>query len=153
MEHRRSAHPAAKVAVSGVCQHQKAVWHPAKADAPPGCGQYHLRNGCRVVRLGDLKEKKRPHHVEKQLTNNSCWKGNWKTTSFNRDNGKLKISEVEQTALYLQSLQIESCLLLAIRFSDTDSWCPCILVLGYSIFSWLFRNCVYSSKKSITDAL
>ena len=55
--------------------------------------------------------------------------------SFNRDNGKLKISEVEQTALYLQSLQIESCLLLAIRFSDTDSWCPCILVLGYSIFS------------------
>ena len=108
---------------------------------------------CRVVRLGDLKEKKRPHHVEKQLTNNSCWKGNWKTTSFNRDNGKLKISEVEQTALYLQSLQIESCLLLAIRFSDTDSWCPCILVLGYSIFSWLFRNCVYSSKKSITDAL
>lgn len=25
-----------------------------------------------VVRLGDLKEKKRPHHVEKQLTNNSC---------------------------------------------------------------------------------
>ena len=28
--------------------------------------------GCRVVRLGDLKEKKRPHHVEKQLTNNSC---------------------------------------------------------------------------------
>ena len=100
-----------------------------------------------------LKRKKRPHHVEKQLTNNSCWKGNWKTTSFNRDNGKLKISEVEQTALYLQSLQIESCLLLAIRFSDTDSWCPCILVLGYSIFSWLFRNCVYSSKKSITDAL
>ena len=113
----------------------------------------HRCTGCRVVRLGDLKEKKRPHHVEKQLTNNSCWKGNWKTTSFNRDNGKLKISEVEQTALYLQSLQIESCLLLAIRFSDTDSWCPCILVLGYSIFSWLFRNCVYSSKKSITDAL
>ena len=112
-----------------------------------------ILKGCRVVRLGDLKEKKRPHHVEKQLTNNSCWKGNWKTTSFNRDNGKLKISEVEQTALYLQSLQIESCLLLAIRFSDTDSWCPCILVLGYSIFSWLFRNCVYSSKKSITDAL
>ncbi len=27
-----------KVAVSGVCQHQKAVWHPAKADAPPRCG-------------------------------------------------------------------------------------------------------------------
>jgi len=25
-----------------------------------------------VVRLGALKEKKRPHHVEKQLTNNSC---------------------------------------------------------------------------------
>ena len=59
VEHRRPAHPAAKVAVSGVCQHQKAVWHPAKADAPPGCGQYHLCNGCRVVRLGDLREKKR----------------------------------------------------------------------------------------------
>ena len=34
----RLAHPAGKVAVSGVCQHQKAVWCPAKAHAPPGCG-------------------------------------------------------------------------------------------------------------------
>ena len=33
----RLAHPTAEVAVSGVCQHQKAVWHPAKAHAPPGC--------------------------------------------------------------------------------------------------------------------
>ena len=36
VEHCGLAHPAAKVAVSGVCQHQKAVQHPAKADAPPG---------------------------------------------------------------------------------------------------------------------
>ena len=35
---RRSAHPAGKVAVSGVCVHQKAVWYPAKADGPPRCG-------------------------------------------------------------------------------------------------------------------
>ena len=47
------------MAVFGVCQHQKTVWHPAKADEPPGCGQYDLRYGCRVVRLGDLREKKR----------------------------------------------------------------------------------------------
>jgi len=47
------------VAVSGVCVHQKAVWHPAKADAPPGCGERDLRYGCRVVRLGDLRERKR----------------------------------------------------------------------------------------------
>ena len=59
VEHRRSAHPAGKVAVSGVCVHQKAVWHPAKADAPPGCGERDLRYGCRVVRLGDLRERKR----------------------------------------------------------------------------------------------
>ena len=38
VEHCRLAHPAAKVAVSGVCVHQKAIWCPAKADAPPGCG-------------------------------------------------------------------------------------------------------------------
>ena len=34
VEYRRFAHSAAKVAVSGVCQHQKAVRHPAKAHAP-----------------------------------------------------------------------------------------------------------------------
>lgn len=38
VEHCRFAHPTAEVAVSGVCQHQKAVRHPAKVDAPPGCG-------------------------------------------------------------------------------------------------------------------
>ena len=27
-----------EVALSGVCVHQKAIWCPAKADAPPGCG-------------------------------------------------------------------------------------------------------------------
>ena len=72
MEHCRLAHPAGKVAVSGVCQHEKTVWHPAKVDATPGCRQHREQLRCRVVRLGDLKEKKRPHHVEKQLTNNSC---------------------------------------------------------------------------------
>lgn len=30
--------PAAAVAVSGVCVHREAIWYPAKADAPPGCG-------------------------------------------------------------------------------------------------------------------
>ena len=69
VEHRRSAHPAAKVAVSGVCQHQKTVWHPAKADEPPGCGQRDLCYGCRVVRLGDSRErKKRPHLVKNQIS-------------------------------------------------------------------------------------
>lgn len=72
MEHRRFAYITAKVAVPRVYVHQKAVWHSAKADAPPGRGQHCEQLRCRVVRLGDLKEKKRPHHVEKQLTNNSC---------------------------------------------------------------------------------
>ena len=68
MEHRRLAHPAAKVAVSGVCVHQKAVWHFAKADAPPGCGEHCEQLRCRTVRLGDLRErKKRPHIVENQI--------------------------------------------------------------------------------------
>ena len=69
VEHCRLAHPAAKVAVSGVCQHQKAVWHPAKTYAPPGCGQRDLCYGCRVVRLGDSRErKKRPHLVKNQIS-------------------------------------------------------------------------------------
>ena len=69
VEHRRFAHPAAKVAVSGVCRHEKTVQHPAKADAPPGCGQRDLRYGCRVVRLGDSRErKKRPHLVKNQIS-------------------------------------------------------------------------------------
>ena len=69
VEHCRSAHPAGKVAVSGVCVHQKTVWHPAKADAPPGCGQHREQLRCRIVRLGDLRErKKRPHLVENQIS-------------------------------------------------------------------------------------
>ena len=68
VEHRGLAHPAAKVAVSCVCRHQKAVWYPEKAHAPPGCGERDLRYGCRAVRLGDLRErKKRPHLVENQI--------------------------------------------------------------------------------------
>lgn len=59
VEYRRFAHSATKVAVSGVYVHQKAVWHPAKTDAPPGCGERDLRYGCRTVRLGDLRERKR----------------------------------------------------------------------------------------------
>ena len=69
VEHCRFAHPAAKVAVSGFCVHQKAVWYSEKTHAPPGCGQRDLRYGCRVVRLGDLGErKKRPHLVENQIS-------------------------------------------------------------------------------------
>ena len=59
VEYCRLAHSAAKVAVSGVCQHQKAVWHPAKTDAPPGCGERNLRYGCRIVRMGDLRENEK----------------------------------------------------------------------------------------------
>ena len=59
VEHRRSAHPAGKVAVSGVCVHQKAVWHPAKTYAPPGCEQRDLRYGCGIVRIGDLRENEK----------------------------------------------------------------------------------------------
>ncbi len=58
MECGRSAYPAAKVAVPCVCQHKKAVRNPEKAHAPRRCGEHYLRNGCRVVRLGDLREKK-----------------------------------------------------------------------------------------------
>ena len=69
VEYRRFAHSAAKVAVSGVYVHQKAVWHPAKTYAAPGCGQRDLCYGCRVVRLGDSRErKKRPHLVKNQIS-------------------------------------------------------------------------------------
>ena len=59
VEHCRFAYLAAKVAVFGVCVHQKAVWHSAKADAPPGCGQRDLCYGCRIARLGDLRARKK----------------------------------------------------------------------------------------------
>ena len=75
VEHRRSAHPAAKVAVSGVCQHQKTVWHPAKADEPPGCGQRDLCYGCRIVRLGDSRERKKRPHLVKKLNHKSIKEG------------------------------------------------------------------------------
>ena len=69
VEYRRFAHSAAKVAVSGVYVHQKAVWHPAKTDAPPRCGQPREQLRCRVVRLGDSRErKKRPHLVKNQIS-------------------------------------------------------------------------------------
>ena len=69
VEYRRFAHSAGKVAVSCVCVHQKAIRHPAKTDAPPGCGERDLRYGCRVVRLGDSRErKKRPHLVKNQIS-------------------------------------------------------------------------------------
>ena len=68
VEHRRLAHPAAKVAVSGVSVHQKAVRYPAKADESPGRRQHREQLRCRTVRLGDLrKRKKRPHLVENQI--------------------------------------------------------------------------------------
>ena len=67
VEHCRFAHPTAEVAISGVCVHQKAVWPPAKTHASPGCGEHCEQLRCRIVRLGDLRErKKRPHLVENQ---------------------------------------------------------------------------------------
>ena len=75
VEHCRLAHPAAKVAVSGVCVHQKAVWHPAKTDAPPGCGERDLRYGCRIVRLGDSRERKKRPHLVKKLNHKSIKEG------------------------------------------------------------------------------
>ena len=75
VEYRRFAHPAAKVAVSGVYVHQKAVWHPAKTDAPPGCGERDLRYGCRIVRLGDSRERKKRPHLVKKLNHKSIKEG------------------------------------------------------------------------------
>ena len=69
VEHCRFAHPTAEVAVSGVCQHQKTVQHPTKTHAPPRCGEHCEQLRCRVVRLGDSRErKKRPHLVKNQIS-------------------------------------------------------------------------------------
>ena len=75
VEHRRSAHPAGKVAVSGVCVHQKAVWHFAKADAPPGCEEHCEQLRCRIVRLGDSRERKKRPHLVKKLNHKSIKEG------------------------------------------------------------------------------
>ena len=75
VEYRRFAHSAAKVAVSGVCVHQKAVWHPAKADAPPGCGEHCEQLRCRIVRLGDSRERKKRPHLVKKLNHKSIKEG------------------------------------------------------------------------------
>ena len=69
VEHCRFAHPTAEVAVSGVCQHQKTVQHPTKTHAPPRCGEHCEQLRCRVVRLGDSRErKKRPNLVKNQIS-------------------------------------------------------------------------------------
>ena len=75
VEYRGFAHPAAKVAVSGVCVHQKAVWHSAKADAPPGRRQYCEQLRCRIVRLGDSRERKKRPHLVKKLNHKSIKEG------------------------------------------------------------------------------
>ena len=75
VEHCRLAHPAAKVAVSCVCQHQKAVGHPEKAHAPPGCRQHCEQLRCRIVRLGDSRERKKRPHLVKKLNHKSIKEG------------------------------------------------------------------------------
>lgn len=75
MEHRRFAHSAGKVAVSGFCVHPKAVWHPAKVDAPPGCGEHREQLRCRIVRLGDSRERKKRPHLVKKLNHKSIKEG------------------------------------------------------------------------------
>ena len=54
---------------------QKTVWHPAKADEPPGCGQRDLCYGCRIVRLGDSRERKKRPHLVKKLNHKSIKEG------------------------------------------------------------------------------
>ena len=49
--------------------------NPAKADAPPGCGQCNLRYGCRIVRLGDSRERKKRPHLVKKLNHKSIKEG------------------------------------------------------------------------------
>ena len=75
MECSRSAYPAAKVAVPCVCQHKKAVRNPEKAHAPRRCGEHYLRNGCRIVRLGDSRERKKRPHLVKKLNHKSIKEG------------------------------------------------------------------------------
>ena len=89
VEHRRPTHPTAEVAVSGVCQHQKAVWYPAKAHAPPGRRQHREQLRCRVVRLGDLKEKR----------DLIMSKSNLQTTHAERETGKPLLSTVTMANL------------------------------------------------------
>ena len=69
MERSRPTHPAGKVAVPRIHFNQETVQYPQKAHAPRGRGKPYLRDRCRVVRLGDLGErKKRPHLVENQIS-------------------------------------------------------------------------------------
>ena len=75
VEHCRLAHTAAKVAVPRVYVHQKAVWHSAKADAPPGRGQHCEQLRCRIVRLGDSRERKKRPHLVKKLNHKSIKEG------------------------------------------------------------------------------
>ena len=75
VEHCRLAHPAAKVAVSGVSVHQKAVRYPAKADESPGRRQHREQLRCRVVRLGDSRERKKRPHLVKKLNHKSIKEG------------------------------------------------------------------------------
>ena len=53
----------------------KAVWHPAKTDAPPGCRQHCEQLRCRIVRLGDSRERKKRPHLVKKLNHKSIKEG------------------------------------------------------------------------------
>ena len=75
VEYRRFAHPAGKVAVSGVCVHQKAVWYSERPDEPPGRRQHCEQLRCRIVRLGDSRERKKRPHLVKKLNHKSIKEG------------------------------------------------------------------------------
>ena len=63
------------MAVSGVWHDQKAVRQAAKTYAAPGCGQRDLCYGCRIVRLGDSRERKKRPHLVKKLNHKSIKEG------------------------------------------------------------------------------
>ena len=75
VEHCRLAHTAAKVAAPRVRFHQEAVRRPQKAHAPRRCRKHRLRDRCRIVRLGDSRERKKRPHLVKKLNHKSIKEG------------------------------------------------------------------------------
>ena len=75
MERGRPPHPAGKVAVPRIHFNQETVQYPQKAHAPRGRGKPYLRDRCRIVRLGDSRERKKRPHLVKKLNHKSIKEG------------------------------------------------------------------------------
>ena len=75
MEHCRLAHPTGALADGGEQRQKETVCCPETADERPGRDRGGKRLRCRIVRLGDSRERKKRPHLVKKLNHKSIKEG------------------------------------------------------------------------------